>query len=494
VSKGSGGLVLVRDIDFASTSAATLLPFHGRAHIAYVPARGVVLGLSKLARLTKLAARRVQSQEELTARLLRVLCAQLRPAGVAVVVDARHLSYAAPAPAARATAAAAGSLAAGGADGAGLLSEALAMLGVDEAGLDLQLVGAGCGAAACCGAGCKHGGGDEEEQQQQQQQRAARPGSPGGDSDAPLAPVTPDPSERDDASSGCGDAEAEADADGAPEAAAAPRACSSCASDDADAVGGMEAAVVGLLAEAGVPGAAGPALRAGVRRYVMSLLAATSGYHSELPLARPPHSPACWAARRRQQQQQEETGQRRRESQQQRGPSDPHHTQQQKQQSQQQQPPWREHHVPFVSQCEHHMLPFYGSVHIAYMPAACGCGGGGGGGGGLSDEDAAQVVAVFTRRLQVQERITQQVADAVGALTGARGVLVAVRAAHMCMVARGVENHAGTTLTRAAAGEFEARPDLRMRFLRAVAARGDGAEAGAGAGAAGAACTCACGR
>ena len=63
VDKGSGGLVLVRDIDFAATSEATLLPFHGRAHIAYVPAAGVVLGLSKLARLTKLAARRVQTQE-----------------------------------------------------------------------------------------------------------------------------------------------------------------------------------------------------------------------------------------------------------------------------------------------------------------------------------------------------------------------------------------------------------------------------------------------
>ena len=56
MSNGSGGLVLVRDIDFAATSEATLLPFHGRCHIAYVPADGVVLGLSKLARVTKLAA------------------------------------------------------------------------------------------------------------------------------------------------------------------------------------------------------------------------------------------------------------------------------------------------------------------------------------------------------------------------------------------------------------------------------------------------------
>jgi GTP cyclohydrolase I len=132
------------------------------------------------------------------------------------------------------------------------------------------------------------------------------------------------------------------------------------------------------------------------------------------------------------------------------------------------------------------MLPFYGTVHIA-------CTAprqqqqrqqqqGGGACGALLARDAAEaIVAAFTQRLQLQERITQQVADAVAAATGAAGVLVVVRAAHMCMVARGVENHAGTTLTRAALGEFADSAALRAAFLKAVAARGNagGSEAAA---------------
>jgi GTP cyclohydrolase I len=250
----------------------------------------------------------------------------------------------------------------------------------------------------------------------------------------------------------------------------------------------MEAAVATLLAEAGVNDVASPALQAGVRRYVMSLLASTSGYHQEAPLASPRLQVGCGCTcegdgqpqqhRRRQQQQQ------------------------QQQQEQQEQracsaavpPPsaavasatytWREHHVRFVSQCEHHMLPFYGSVHIAYIPACHGCEAH----KGMSHDQAEQVVAAYTQRLQVQERITQQVADAVSALTGASGVVVAVRAAHMCMVARGVENHAGSTITRTASGEFELRPELRARFLRAVAVRSEASACGSAPEA-----TCGCG-
>lgn len=129
---------------------------------------------------------------------------------------------------------------------------------------------------------------------------------------------------------------------------------------------------------------------------------------------------------------------------------------------------WHAHHIPFVSQCEHHMLPFYGAVHIAYILRCTDCGAAVG--EKLTHEEVEQVVAAFTQRLQVQERITQQIVEAVADLTGAAGVLVVVRAAHMCMVARGVENHAGTTLSRAAVGEFEGRPELRAQFLRAVAA------------------------
>lgn len=73
----SGGLVLVRDIDFASLSEESLLPFHGRVHIAYVPDKGVVLGLSKLARLARLYAKRVQTQARLTQQVLAALMLQV---------------------------------------------------------------------------------------------------------------------------------------------------------------------------------------------------------------------------------------------------------------------------------------------------------------------------------------------------------------------------------------------------------------------------------
>ncbi len=66
-------MVIVRDIEFASTSEATLLPFYGRCHVAYMPREGVVLGLSKLARLVKLFARQLQSQQRLTNQMLAAL-------------------------------------------------------------------------------------------------------------------------------------------------------------------------------------------------------------------------------------------------------------------------------------------------------------------------------------------------------------------------------------------------------------------------------------
>lgn len=65
-----GGLVIVRDVDFASTSESTLLPFYGRCHLAYLPSQGVVLGLSKVARLVTMLAKRLQTQERFTQELL----------------------------------------------------------------------------------------------------------------------------------------------------------------------------------------------------------------------------------------------------------------------------------------------------------------------------------------------------------------------------------------------------------------------------------------
>lgn len=83
----------MRDIEFASTSEADLLPFYGRCHVAYVPSNGVVLGLSKLARVTKLFARRLQSQQRLTSQILVGLQQELAPKGAAIVMEARHLAH-----------------------------------------------------------------------------------------------------------------------------------------------------------------------------------------------------------------------------------------------------------------------------------------------------------------------------------------------------------------------------------------------------------------
>ena len=78
VAEGANGIVVVRDIDFASTNEGTLLPFHGRAHIGYVPSAGVVLGLSKLARLTKHFGKRLQSQAKLATDIATCLQTHLQ--------------------------------------------------------------------------------------------------------------------------------------------------------------------------------------------------------------------------------------------------------------------------------------------------------------------------------------------------------------------------------------------------------------------------------
>jgi GTP cyclohydrolase I len=83
--------VLVREIDFASTSLTSLLPFHGRVHVAYVPSNGVVLGLSKLARLTKVFSKRLQTQERLGRDIASALSRYLACQGVAVLISAKQL-------------------------------------------------------------------------------------------------------------------------------------------------------------------------------------------------------------------------------------------------------------------------------------------------------------------------------------------------------------------------------------------------------------------
>ena len=112
--------------------------------------------------------------------------------------------------------------------------------------------------------------------------------------------------------------------------------------------------------------------------------------------------------------------------------------------------------IVFYSMCEHHMLPFFGKVHVAYIPD--------GKVAGLSK--LARTVEVFAKRLQLQERMTAQIADAVMECLSPKGVMVVVEAEHMCMTMRGVKKPGSHTVTMAARGAFEENSALQDQFFR----------------------------
>lgn len=112
--------------------------------------------------------------------------------------------------------------------------------------------------------------------------------------------------------------------------------------------------------------------------------------------------------------------------------------------------------ITFYSLCEHHLLPFYGRAAIGYIPD--------GRVAGLSK--LARTVEVFARRLQLQEQLTSQVADALMEHLKPRGVIVFMEAEHMCMTMRGVQKPGAKTATLARRGVFETDPALEARFFR----------------------------
>lgn len=112
--------------------------------------------------------------------------------------------------------------------------------------------------------------------------------------------------------------------------------------------------------------------------------------------------------------------------------------------------------IVFYSTCEHHMMPFYGKAHIAYIPD----------GKVVGLSKLARTVEVYARRLQIQERMTGQIADAVMQYLKPQGVMVAVEAEHMCMTMRGVKKPGSLTMTLAARGVFEEDAALQDRFLK----------------------------
>ena len=114
--------------------------------------------------------------------------------------------------------------------------------------------------------------------------------------------------------------------------------------------------------------------------------------------------------------------------------------------------------IEVYSMCEHHMLPFFGKAHVGYLPNGLII--------GLSK--IPRIVEIYARRLQVQERLTDQVADALMDVLAPNGVGVVIEAAHLCMMMRGVEKQNSTTVTSALRGNFKEDPRTRAEFLRLV--------------------------
>jgi GTP cyclohydrolase I len=120
--------------------------------------------------------------------------------------------------------------------------------------------------------------------------------------------------------------------------------------------------------------------------------------------------------------------------------------------------------IEFFSMCEHHLLPFFGKAHIAYVPN----------GKVIGLSKIPRLVDVFSRRLQVQERLTRQVGDAITEAINPQGVAVILEAQHLCMMMRGVEKQHSSTVTSAMLGVFKTQLQTRNEFLSLVRRQGNG--------------------
>jgi GTP cyclohydrolase I len=114
--------------------------------------------------------------------------------------------------------------------------------------------------------------------------------------------------------------------------------------------------------------------------------------------------------------------------------------------------------IDFYSLCEHHMLPFFGKCHIAYLPQ----------GRVIGLSKIPRIVDVFSRRLQIQERLTQQIADVIREKTNPLGVAVVMEATHLCMSMRGVEKQNSYAVTSAMLGVFRDDARTRSEFLELI--------------------------
>jgi len=114
--------------------------------------------------------------------------------------------------------------------------------------------------------------------------------------------------------------------------------------------------------------------------------------------------------------------------------------------------------IELYSLCEHHLLPFIGKAHVAYIPT----------GKVLGLSKLARIVDMYARRLQIQENLTRQIADAIQDVTQAAGVAVVIEAQHMCMMMRGVEKQNSSMITSVMLGEFRENAATRSEFLSLI--------------------------
>jgi GTP cyclohydrolase I len=508
------GVVLIRDVPFFSTDETTLLPFYGVCHVGYVPSGGTIVGLSKVARVAEVFARRVQTPDGLARDVARALQQGASPRGVRVVVAGSQMAPTGPRPVF--ADAAIGCLATEKADGEEerdareYRAEFRAMLH------------AGVGAGECPPVGLTGLAG-----------QSAISGNEGerDDGDGARRAVVPAKRRRAEPSSGAGASDANtASDDGSVDAHVV--LCSACGGTESaggqsgslstrrrsDASGsGRTERRAGDAASRGSPGIPTPGVPGDAHPRGLSLLLRDSGSRPATPTpveagkTQPEGSPAESA----------ETAANVADAARDAGSvpvpvpapdaavaaaermtralgldrlMDPARAAAAARayaavmaaSAQGHAMPLRaeatessesasasggkdssalstffERDLELATLCEHHLLPFHGAVHVAYLADAATK--------PLTRAEAQRAVARHGRRFQVQERLTRDIARDVLALTGAPGVMVAVRASHLCMIARGVEKPGSTTVTSAALGAFADNASRRGRFWETLA-------------------------